>query len=427
MLRVYSHETKGYFWRVLLTRNRQKFRRDFFDARCGGEQEALRLAQAWRDKIVAEHPAMPLDQYCAQIRANNTSGVSGVSYAKGAVRDEHGNVAYYPAWNARIPLGGDKMRTVRFAVSQYGEEGAKERAIAARMQGLAELKGMILRESCQPQAVSTPQDIARLEALLRAPQERHDQEIAERHAREQYREQRVAERLALVQSAEQQALQQTNSSGEPYISRRYNASGKGCWAVSIKRLGKCYTKSFSDATNDGASGALARAKIWRDEVFNSLPVISKAQAVRSIKARSQSGATGVYPLYGKGAEKPVVKWIAHCPKQLGEISQSKSFSVAKYGEKEAFSLALKARAEFVAELDNVPHLPKHAAQQMLYAAKKRGQSEAGSANHIEPGINSGPFNDSFLGEDMAALGGIESVATGSKRPEAVSEPLPINC
>lgn len=366
VLRVYSHETKGYFWRVLLTRNRQKFRRDFFDARCDGEQEALRLALAWRDKIVAEHPAMPLDQYCAQIRANNTSGISGVSYAKGVVRDKNGNVAHYPAWNARIPLGGDKVRTVRFAVSLYGEEGAKQRAIAARLQGLAELKGMILRESCQPQAVSTPQDIARLEALLRAPQERFNQEIAERAIREQQRAQLAAKRLELAQSAKQQALQKTNSSGEPYISRRYNASGNGCWAVSIKRLGKCYTKSFSDAANDGVSNALARAKAWRNEVFDSLPVISKAQAVRSIKSRSQSGEAGVYPRYGKGADKPVAAWIACRPKQMGQAARSKSFSISRYGEKQAFVLAVKARAAFVAELNNIPHFPKHAAQKMAY-------------------------------------------------------------
>lgn len=321
-------------------------------------------------KIVVPRCVVPLKTKWAP-KDRGLSSKSVWVICEQTVRDKHGNVAYYPAWNARIPLGGDKVRTVRFSVSQFGEEGAKQRAIAARLQGLAELKGMIIRESCQPQAVSTPDDIVRLEALLRAPQERHDQEVAERHVREQYRAQLAAERLALAQSVKQQALQKTNSSGEPYISRRYNASGKGSWVVGIKRLGKCYTKSFSDAINGGASNALTYAKAWRDEVFSALPVISKAQAVRSIKSRSQSGEAGVYPRYGKSAGKPITAWVAYRPRQAGQAARSKSFSISQYGEKQAFSLAVKARAAFVAELNDVLHLPKHAAQQMLYADQQK--------------------------------------------------------
>lgn len=140
------HAQWGYYQRVHLRRNGRVFQKKFFESRCNGELATLQLALAWRDAIIAEHAPISMTQFCAIVRTNNTSGVAGVSRNIKTQRRKNGTVSRYVSWDAAIPLGNGKRRYRCFHVATYGEEGAKQRAVAARLQGLAELQDRAYRD-----------------------------------------------------------------------------------------------------------------------------------------------------------------------------------------------------------------------------------------------------------------------------------------
>lgn len=377
--RRYNDETASYQLDVVITRNGMAFNKSFSENRYGGEHETMRLARAWRDAIVAEHPPMSLAEHCAILRSNNTSGVSGVRRAAPMPLDENGDViGCYPCWVADIPLGNGKSRNRTFSVNKYGEEGARQRAIAAREKALAELEGLVRRADQQPQAVSRADDIAHLDARLRAQEEHRRQKLAARAASRKRAAQRTAALQAQAQAAEQKALQTANNSGEPYIARAPTKKGRGgLWTVSIKRLGKRYMKSFFDSTHGGTAQALEAAKAWRDQTFLSLPVMTKAQALTNLQPANASGVAGVgRKIVEKEGGRILESWIAYSPKLEGRRGRSRQFSIGQYGEQQAFELAVKAREAFIAELADVPHLPKHPAKQMMHALHNSGQTLA---------------------------------------------------
>jgi len=371
---MYDPLVKSYYQAVVIRRSKKTYQRRFYESRCGGEQAALKMAQAWRDTIIAKYPAMTTAQFCAIVRANNTSGIPGV-YLK-TKANGRGAVESY-AWVARIPLGTGKTRLQNFSIKTYGEDGARQRAIDAREEGLASLGNAVYKPDQQPMPVSSTMDVEQLHAMLRLPEERRKEQAARRNAKAQRNVQLAAKKQTAAEVAAQQALQKATSSGEPYISRYIGAVERSGFRVSIVRNGRSYRKSFADGIYGGATAALEAAKIWRDQTFFALPAISKAQAVTRIPAANTSGVAGVYLRREMVDGKRREAWVAYAPKQAGKLNRTKGFSIAKYGEKQAFALAVRARREFVAELGDVPHLPKHAARQMLFAAQK---AASGSAN-----------------------------------------------
>ncbi len=384
IFRYYSERCADYYRQVILTRNGKTYRKSFYEKRCGGEQAALTLAQAWRDRILAEHQRMSLAQFCSVLRNNNTSGVTGVYRRDRMKREKNGKAYPYVAWEARIPLGNGKTQTRSFLVKTYGEEGAKQRAIEARQQGLAALEHIALREHLQPQPVSTAEDIALLQAHLRIPHEQRERKAAARQARQMQAARRVAQKQAEAQAALQQALQTPNRSGEPYVTRYENESGRGgYYRVIFERQRQRYSKVFSDREYGSAQVALEAAKVWRDQTFQSLPVVSKAQAVTNMRAANTSGVVGVHRIHETRNGKRKEWWRAQSPNQPGQPHRNKRFSIEKYGERQAFELAVKARAAYVAELADVPHLPKNAAKQMMHALNKA--SQASSSGRSGPG------------------------------------------
>lgn len=155
------HAKYGYYQLVVLKRDGRVFQKKFFESRCNGEQATLKLALAWRDTIIAEHAPISMVRFCAIVRSNNTSGVAGVTRQIKKQRRKNGNVYQYPCWDAAIPLGNGKHRYRSFMISKYGEEGAKQRAIEARQQGLADLQNIAYRPNAQHLggAVATPDEI----------------------------------------------------------------------------------------------------------------------------------------------------------------------------------------------------------------------------------------------------------------------------
>lgn len=170
----------GRYVHVFVRRNGKLFEKDFFERRCGGEAKTRQVALAWRDRVIEENPAMSLADFCSIVRSNNTSGVPGVirnQKQRASGQDGAGGRGY---WIARIPYADGRSRSLSFSVATLGEEEAKRRAVEARLQGLRDLDGQVFRPDMQPQQVSGPDDLAALDAALRAPAERRAQKCRAR-------------------------------------------------------------------------------------------------------------------------------------------------------------------------------------------------------------------------------------------------------
>lgn len=374
IFRLFSRVRGGYYFHVTLRRNGKLYQKDFFEKRCGGGQDAFKLAQAWRDTIIVEYPSMSMAQFCSIVRRNNTSGVPGVYRVVKSGTGKNRGVSPCAYWQARIPLGDGKIRIQNFSVRTFGEDEAKQRAINARMLGLCELKGVAYRAAQQPQPVSSEDDIARLAAALHAPAERRlrraatrQREAVENEAKKLRDEARAVEKLAQARAAEETALASpTNRTGEPYIGRYASAKGTSFyWRVSIVRQGARHRKCFTDSAYGGADGALIAAKAWRDELFRTLPVDNRAQVAVRVKATNTSGVAGVTRTREMQKGKLGQFWVGYSPVIKGQSRRSNKFSIAKYGEEQAFALAVKAREAFVAELGEIETPHHRAARQMV--------------------------------------------------------------
>ena len=79
-LRRVDHETSStHCWRVMIQRQSQLYRRNFSDGPHGGSEQALRAAQQYQDRVIADHPPLVMPDYCAILKKNNRSGISGLT------------------------------------------------------------------------------------------------------------------------------------------------------------------------------------------------------------------------------------------------------------------------------------------------------------------------------------------------------------
>ena len=110
---------------------------------------------------------MSLMAFCSTLRSNNISGLAGINRTIKRHRAKSGRVSEAAYWNSRIPPADGRFHCCYFSAIKFGEEGAKELAIDARMQGLISLENTAFREKQQPKAVSTVDGLGSLEASLR--------------------------------------------------------------------------------------------------------------------------------------------------------------------------------------------------------------------------------------------------------------------
>lgn len=117
---------------VVVKRRGHSLSQWFGVARFGSTLKALAAAQCWRDEILNSVPPMTKREFVAKVRRNNTSGVAGVSRLLRSYLNASGTKVEYAVWEARPPrcLSGVSGRS--FRVSEFGEDGAKARAIALR-------------------------------------------------------------------------------------------------------------------------------------------------------------------------------------------------------------------------------------------------------------------------------------------------------
>jgi hypothetical protein len=131
-IRRLDHEASGtHCWRVTVQRQSRIHRRSFSDGQHGGRAQALQAAQAYRDQLVHTYPPLAMPVYCAILKKNNRSGVSGLLRVD-RVEVCRGKRQRKLFWEAQWPIGNGRSRHRKFSILKYGEEGAYQRALAAR-------------------------------------------------------------------------------------------------------------------------------------------------------------------------------------------------------------------------------------------------------------------------------------------------------
>jgi len=142
---------------------------------------------------------------------------------------------------------------------------------------------------------------------------------------------------------------------DPFYAIRTRRGAQGIvYRVSFTRHGKNVAKLFRVRDYDNARSALKAARAWRDSMTQSILPETKQEFSQRIRPDNTSGCPGVY------LKRQVVRrgdwtgeyafWQAQSPQGVKPF-RSRSFSVQRYGFDEAFALAVKARAEFVAEVE----------------------------------------------------------------------------
>lgn len=136
--RVDHSASSTHCWRVTVQRRTEVFTRDFSDGVHGGREQALQAALAYRDTVIETHPPLSKPDYCAIVKKNNRSGVSGLSRVDGwdLSRGRRMRRLY---WEVQWPIENGRSRHRKFSILKYGEEGAYQLALAARETALEAL------------------------------------------------------------------------------------------------------------------------------------------------------------------------------------------------------------------------------------------------------------------------------------------------
>jgi hypothetical protein len=118
------------------------------------------------------------------------------------------------------------------------------------------------------------------------------------------------------------------------------------YRVSLTRAGKTVAKLFRDRDHGGSRAALKAAKAWRDAHLETLPGKTRTEFGRMITVKNSSGCPGVYRRKSVVRGREYWFWQAQTPSGIGPI-RTRSFSVDRYGEDQAYAMAVHAREEFL--------------------------------------------------------------------------------
>ena len=139
-----------------------------------------------------------------------------------------------------------------------------------------------------------------------------------------------------------------------YAIFRHRAAIKAwCWRVRFSRRGKMYFKTFYDLPCGGSKGAKAAAIAWRDAQLAELKALTLVEFHERQRSNNVSGVPGVH--FHKTTRQPLGFWQAKIRFHDG-TSRAKAFSVRLHGYDEAFNLAVAARCELLAKVENRPYL-----------------------------------------------------------------------
>jgi hypothetical protein len=114
-----------------------------------------------------------------------------------------------------------------------------------------------------------------------------------------------------------------------------------------------YSKTFYDLACGGSKEAKAQAIAWRDEQLAKIEILTLLEFHKQKRSNNLSGVPGVH--FHKTPAQPLGFWQAKIRFHDGK-STAKSFSVLKFGDKHAYRLAVAARSELLAKVENRPYL-----------------------------------------------------------------------
>lgn len=126
-------------WEVRIQRRARKHQKFFADRQYGGRRAALQAAKLYRDDLEQRLRPMTVVEQARVPGPRNTSGIVGV---RRAVKTEESEqyIYTYTFWVAQWTDGKGKRKTRSFSVEKYGETEAYEKAVNARMKGIAQAK-----------------------------------------------------------------------------------------------------------------------------------------------------------------------------------------------------------------------------------------------------------------------------------------------
>ena len=139
--RVDNNRSRTHGWLVTIQRRGEIHRRHFSDGTCGGVEQSLEAARAFRDEIVSKYPPLSMQEYSNIVKKSNRSGVVGVCrYCASETRDLPEEEQRW-FWVASWPTPDGKRRRVKYSVKKYGEDTARQMAVEAREEAMAALSG----------------------------------------------------------------------------------------------------------------------------------------------------------------------------------------------------------------------------------------------------------------------------------------------
>lgn len=142
------------------------------------------------------------------------------------------------------------------------------------------------------------------------------------------------------------------SSNSKGLSRIDSESTHG-WFVRGYKNKKTYSKLFSDKKYGGKAESLEAASKYRDalaEELKEIPSEPRPRRVVTSDIRNSTGVLGVCRISKKTASGGVSESYSVTWRPEPGVQKCSSFSIRKYGEKEAFRLAVELRRKQMAEI-----------------------------------------------------------------------------
>jgi len=133
--------------------------------------------------------------------------------------------------------------------------------------------------------------------------------------------------------------------------------------VSFSRRRKAYFKKFYDTACGGSKKAKAKAVAWRDKRLAELNAFTILEFRQQKRAHNTSGVTGVH--FHRTVKQPLGYWRATLRVQGTNRIAARVFSVGKFGYRNAFRLAVAARSEMLAGVENGPYLRDPLAKRLV--------------------------------------------------------------
>ncbi len=149
--RIDQPEKKNHGFYVRITHRGSTTQKFFPDKSLGGKSRALKMAQVFRDKLVAKLPKLKREAAARKTRKVLKSGVTGVTHVVSRAKGRNDYAYWQAAWND----SRGKRRTAKFSIGRYGNE----KALSMAKQALREAKtgrGARKKDAGKPAAAAKP-------------------------------------------------------------------------------------------------------------------------------------------------------------------------------------------------------------------------------------------------------------------------------